>query len=138
VSFNLLAVLLAALSSMIVGTVWFRPRVFGDRWQALTGVDPNKPKRPGVVYTLSFVMGLLTATTLSAAASSTLALLGGSALVVAPIVAAVLWLGFTAATSAVHYLFEGRSPRVFAINVGHQLVTVLVMAVILGLFGFQK
>jgi len=135
-SFNLLAILLAAVSSMVVGTVWFLPRVFGNRWQALTGVDPNKPKRPAVVYSLSFVMAFLTATVLSAAASGAQELLGGGAIVVALATASVLWLGFIAATSAVHYLFEGRSPRIFAINVGHQLVTVLVMAAILGAFGF--
>ncbi len=135
-SFNLIAIMLAAVSSMVVGTLWFRPRVFGNRWQALTGVDPNKPKRPGVVYALSFVLALLTATGLSAAASGAQELLGGSAIVVALAVASGLWVAFIAATSAVHYLFEGRSPRIFAINTGHQLVTVLLMAVILGLFGF--
>jgi len=135
-SFNLLAIVIATVAGMLVGVIWFRPKVFGDRWQALTGVDPNKPRRPAVVFPLSFLMGAITAVTLSAAASSAVARYGGSPLVVTLVTASVLWLGFTAATAAVHYLFEGRHPAIFAINTGHQLVTALVMAVVIGLFGF--
>jgi small-conductance mechanosensitive channel len=132
---NLLAILLAAISSMIVGTIWFNAHVFGNRWQAITGVDPNKPKRPALVYTGSFVSALVTATVLALAVSCALAVLGGSRLLVALAAAGILWLGFTAATTAVHYLFEGRGIRLFLINSGHQLLTVLVMAVIVGLLG---
>lgn len=134
-SVNIIAILLAAVSSMIVGTIWFLPSVFGNRWQALTGVDPNTPKNRGLVYTLAFLAAVVTAAVLAGIVSLVHATLGGSYLLVALGVAAALWLGFTAATSAVHYLFEGRSKKIFAINTFHQLVTVLIMAVIIGLFG---
>lgn len=134
-SINLLAILLAGVSSMIVGTIWFLPAVFGNRWQALTGVDPNKPKNRGLVYTLAFLAALVTAAVLAGTVSLVHSALGGNYLVEALAVAGALWLGFTAATSAVHYLFEGRSKRIFAINTFHQLVTAIAMAVIIGLFG---
>ena len=132
---NFLAVLLAAISSMVVGTIWYLPSVFGDRWQAKTNVDPNKPKNKALVYTLAFLSAAVTAVVLAGATSVAAGELGGSFLVVALATASVLWLGFTAATGAVHALFEGRSPVIFAINSGHTLVTVLVMAVIIGLLG---
>ena len=132
---NLLAVLLAAVSSMVVGTIWYLPAVFGNRWQAKTNVDPNKPKNKAVVYTLAFLSAAVTAVVLAGATSVAAGELGGSFLVVALATASVLWLGFTAATGAVHALFEGRSPVIFAINSGHTLATVLVMAVIIGLLG---
>jgi hypothetical protein len=132
---NLLAVLLAGVSSMIVGTVWFMPPVFGNRWRARTGVDPNKPTRRVLVYALSFVAALVTAAVLAIASACVQVAIGGAPVVVTLITASVLWLGFTAATTAVHYLFEGRRPGIYVINMGHELATVLVMAVIIGLFG---
>ena len=135
-SFNLLAILLAAISSMVIGTIWYQHAVFGRKWMSYTSVDPLKPKKPAVVYSLSFVSAVVTAVVLSGAASLAHAQLGLDALPAALASAAALWLGFTAATSAVHYLFEGRQVGLFAISVGHQLVTSLLMAVILGLFGF--
>lgn len=130
---NLIAVLLAAISSMVVGTIWFLPAVFGNRWQAKTNVDPNKPKNRVLVYTLAFLSAAVTAAVLAGVTSVAHAELGGSFVVVALATASVLWVGFTAATGAVHALFEGRSPVIFAINSGHTLVTVLVMAIIIGL-----
>ncbi len=131
---NLLAILLAAVSSMVVGTVWFLPAVFGRAWMTRTTVDPNKPKRRGLVYTLAFLAAAVTAVVLAAGTSVAHDLYGGSYLVVALAVASILWVGFTAATGAVHALFEGRAAGIYLINAGHTLVTVLVMAVIIGLF----
>jgi hypothetical protein len=133
-----LAVLLAAVSSMVVGTVWFQPRVFGDRWQAITGKNPSRPRNPVGTYIGSFVSAAVTATVLWAATAVVAAAMGDgdgtSPLLIALVTATVLWAGFTAAPTAVHYLFEGRGVRLFAINSLHQLATALVMAVIVGLF----
>jgi hypothetical protein len=35
----------------------------------------------------------------------------------------------------VHDLFDGRDIRIFFITIGHELITILVMALIIGLFG---
>jgi len=134
-SVNLLAVLLAAVSSMVVGTLWYLPAVFGDRWQRITEVDPNKPKHRAAVYGGSFASAVVTAVVLAVASGIVHEATGGNTVLVALGTAGALWAGFTAAPAAVHYLFEGRAVRLFAINVFHQLATVLVMAVIIGLFG---
>ena len=39
VDINLWAVLLAAVSSMIVGSIWYMPAVFGNTWMKLTGTE---------------------------------------------------------------------------------------------------
>ena len=135
-SFNILAILLAAASSMVVGTLWFLPATFGNAWNTITGVDAMKPQRPAVVFPLSFLSAAITATVLSGAASLVAGMPGWAPLAASLIAAGALWLGFTAATTAVHYLFEGRSLRLYTINVGHLLVTALVMGLIVGLFGF--
>src|SRR3989304_2240917 len=37
VSINYLAVVVAAVASMIIGAIWYSPRVFGRRWWRVTG-----------------------------------------------------------------------------------------------------
>lgn len=42
---NYWAVLVVMVSSMIVGSVWYMPSVFGRRWAKLAGVDIADPKK---------------------------------------------------------------------------------------------
>jgi hypothetical protein len=135
VTINFLAVGLAALSSMIVGTIYYLPALFGNRLAALTGVDPNKPKRPVLTYVLTFVVSAITAYVLAYMISLTWASVGSAILLPALVTGFFLWLGFTAARMLVHDLFDGRDIRIFFITIGHELVTILVMALIIGLFG---
>ena len=38
---NYWAVILATLSSMIVGSIWYTPKVFGNYWMKTAGVTPS-------------------------------------------------------------------------------------------------
>jgi hypothetical protein len=133
---NYAAVALAAVSSMIVGTIWYLPAVFGRRFERLTGIDPTKPKRPAVTYAASFVASIVTASVLAYSTSLCFAHFGGPFALCALGTAILLWLGFTAARILVHDLFESRSIHVFFITAGHELVTALAMAAIIGLLGY--
>ena len=46
-----------------------------------------------------------------------------------------LWLGFTAARFVTHDLFEGRPWKLTLMNATHELITVVVMALIIGAMG---
>ena len=46
-----------------------------------------------------------------------------------------LWLGFIAARILTHDLFEGRPGKLTFLNLSHEFVTVMVMALIIGLIG---
>ena len=39
---NIWAVLLATLSSMVVGSVWYTPKVFGNYWMRVAKVTPER------------------------------------------------------------------------------------------------
>jgi len=133
VPINLFAVLLAAISSMVVGTVYYLPAVFGNQLAALTGTDRNKPKRATLTYILAFAAGLVTAHVLAYMSALTLEYFETTSIVPVLVTAFFLWLGFTAARMLVNDLFDARGVRVWAITVGHELITILVMAVIIGL-----
>jgi hypothetical protein len=41
---NFLAVLVASIVPMILGSIWYNPKVFGSIWMKEIGVDPDKVK----------------------------------------------------------------------------------------------
>jgi hypothetical protein len=49
--------------------------------------------------------------------------------------AAFAWVGFVATTMAVNYAFGGRTAKLYAIDVSHWLLVLLVMGAIIGAFG---
>lgn len=132
---NWIAILLATISSMVVGTIYYLPKVMGNRWQALTGADPNKPKSRPLAYGGSFVASAVLAIVLAGASDVASRSFGTPFLGAALLTASILWLAFTAGRMLVHELFESRPLAIWGITILHELITVLVMAVIIGLLG---
>ena len=46
---NFLALLLAALSTLVVGFIWYNPKVFGTIWMKETGIDPGEGAKPNMI-----------------------------------------------------------------------------------------
>ena len=134
VQVNYLAVVLAAVSSMVVGSVWYLPSVFGKTWAKLT---KSKMEGSAKVYVLTFVASFLTAYVLAHVGYLSHTFFKNSFMQDMLSTAFWLWLGFTAARFYVHDAFEGRDTKLFLINAAHELATVLVMALILGGFGVK-
>ncbi|MEO6513499.1 MAG: DUF1761 domain-containing protein [Candidatus Saccharimonadales bacterium] len=138
VDVNYLAIFLAALSSMVVGSLWYMPAAFGNAWMKMSGVkmEKNKGMSAGTavwVYGSVFVASLLTAYVLAHVTFLSHRFFGNSLLQDALSTAFWLWLGLTAARMYVHDTFEGRRKKLTLLNAAHELVTVLIMAVIIGL-----
>jgi hypothetical protein len=134
VDVNYLAVFLAAISSMLVGSIWYMPSVFGDSWSKLAKVDLKKMgANPAKAYGLTFVASLVTAFVLAHLSFIANHFYGNSFMYDALLTAFWMWLGFTAARLLVHDLFENRPSKLTALNAAHELVTILIMAVVLGL-----
>jgi hypothetical protein len=137
VQINVWAVLLAALSSMVVGSLWFMPAGFGKLWQKYSGVKPDRSKMTGGqmawMYGSVFVASLVTAYVLAHVTYVANSFFKSSFLIDALQTAFWLWLGFTAARLYTHDLFEGKRKKLTMLNAAHELVTVLVMAIIIGL-----
>ncbi len=136
VEVNWLAVVLATLSSMVVGAVWYTPQLFGKSWMKLTKVDPSKtPTNPGKIYGLTLLASLLTAFVLAHMSYMASQFFDTSFLSTAVTTAFWLWLGFTVSRLLVHDLFENRPIKLTVLNAGHELATVMVMALIIGGMG---
>ncbi len=130
---NFWAVTLAMLSTMVVGSVWYNPKVFGTYWQKVAKVTPTGTLidvvRP-VLITL--VVSFISAWVLAGAVFIAFSFYGGSFLVNAIATGLVLWAGFTAARFITHDAFDNRPRGLTVLNVAHELVTILVMSLIIG------
>jgi hypothetical protein len=139
VDINYLAVLLAALSSMVIGSLWYMPAVFGNAWMRMSGAKPDPSMNRGMkavwTYGTVFIASLVTAYVLAHVTFIANRFFGNGFLSDALQTGFWLWLGFTAARIYVHDTFEARRKKLTLLNAAHELVTVLVMALIIGAMG---
>jgi hypothetical protein len=132
---NYWAVLLATLSSMLVGTIWYAKGVFGTRWSKLANVDMDRPGSSAVgPIVVTVLVSFVTAWVLAGASTIAWHFYGGSYLMAAMFTALILWAGFTAARMITHDAFEGRPSALTTMNIGHELVTIAVMGLIIGVW----
>ena len=132
---NYIAVVGAVVASMIVGFVYYHPKVMGSRWMRAIG-HTDESIREGAgswVYGVVLVASFVTAWVLAGATWLSFQFYGGSYLVNALVTGVILWLGFTAARVIVHDSFDPRGFRVTPYTLLNGLVTVLAMALVIGL-----
>ncbi|TFD33921.1 DUF1761 domain-containing protein [Cryobacterium cryoconiti] len=133
---NIWAVLLATASSMVVGAIWYSRRVFGTYWMKAVGHDEQSVSTGSTApLVITVVVSFITATVLAGAAAIAQEFYGGDFLVNTLLTAVILWAGFTAARMVTHDAFDRRPSGLTVLNIAHELVTLLVMALIIGLFG---
>jgi hypothetical protein len=134
---NWLAILVAAISTMVLGFLWYSPVLFAKPWMREMGYDLNDKARMGEMkksagpaYGGSFVASLVSA--------FVLALLfnwfQNYTVRFGLLVGFHVWLGFVATVQFTGALFMKQSMKLFAINTGYQLVCYLVMGAILAVW----
>ncbi|MEE1621415.1 DUF1761 domain-containing protein [Zafaria sp. Z1313] len=133
---NLWAVIVATLSTMVVGSVWYTPKVFGNYWMRVAKVTPSGNAMDAVGPILvTLVVSFVSAWVLAGSAAIAHEFYGGNFLANVFVTGVILWAGFTAARFITHDAFEGRPVGLTVLNCVHELVTVLVMCLVIGLFG---
>lgn len=139
IEINYLAVLVAAVASMIVGWAWFGP-LFGKRWIALSGISMPETMTPEVKagmnksYALMFVGSLVMSFVLAHALALASATLNTGGLSGGLIGGFWNWLGFVAPVLLGPVLWEGKPWKLWVLNAGYYLVALCVMGVILSLW----
>lgn len=126
---NYFAVLTAAISTFIIGGLWYSPALFHRAWMSANGLTDADLARGGAakIFGIAFVLALLMAMNLAAFLSGPeTSLAWGTA------AGALTGLGWVAPAIATIALFERRSGRYIAINGGYFAVAFVVMGAILG------
>lgn len=119
--------LLAALASTIVGAVWYSPFLFGKLWMKLSGISYNfsdsEKKRKMITGTLGSFLGEI----FVAAALLLVPLITGASPF---ILSFIYWIGFMVPVMKDGPLYENRSWKVFFIQAGYRIVSLLVMSLV--------
>lgn len=135
VEINYAAVVLAAISTMVVGSTWYAPAVFGDLWMKLIGKSPKELRKDWnpLAYLYVFAASLITAFVLAHVTYLSNQFFENSFVHDALMTGLWLWLGMVAARILTHDVFERRPYRLTLLTVGHEFITIMVMALIIGL-----
>ena len=132
---NYVAVGGAAVASMVIGYLWYGP-IFGKKWMALSGITQDQisaSKKKGMVkeYALMFVGSLVMAYVLAHAFVFASTYMKVSGTMAGLSVGFWNWLGFIAPVTLGVVLWEGKSPKLWVLNNGYYLFSLLVMGAIL-------
>lgn len=138
VPINYLAVLAAAVVSMVIGSVWYGP-LLGKAWMKELGmkhkemtaaVKQEMMRAYGLMFVGSLVMAYVLAhvTTFASAYTQTTGVPAGL------MSGFWNWLGFVAPVTLGSVLWEGKSWKMWCINNGYYIITLLAMGVLLALW----
>lgn len=135
VPINYLAVVVAAISAMVWGFLWYGP-LFGKMWSKEMGWSEEamaeaKKKGMAMQYAIQVIGALLMAFVLSHALVFASAYLHESGLSAGLQTGFWNWLGFIVPISLGVVLWEGKSWKLWFLNAGYYLVVLLTMGVIL-------
>ncbi len=124
---NYFAIIVAALSTFMIGGLWYSPAVFGKAWMKENGFTEEGMKGGNMVkiFGVAFILALISAINLAMfmgpendpAMGAMWGFLAGA--------------GWVATFVGTHYLFERRSFKLFLINAGYSIVALTIMGVIL-------
>lgn len=124
---NIWAVLVAAVSSFLLGGLWYSPALFGGIWNAENGgvkQSSHPAKVFGVAFFFSLVAAVCFAIWLGSAPPLETALKAG----------ALAGIGFVAASFGINYQFAQRSFKLWLIDGGYHAVQFVLFGLILGLW----
>jgi hypothetical protein len=83
---------------------------------------------------ITFVVSFITAWVLAGATDIAFNFYGGAFFWSAVLTGIALWAGFTAARMITHDAFDRRPSSLTVLNLAHELVTIVVMAIIIGVW----
>lgn len=129
---SLWPILGAAVANVVLGMIWYHPKVFGASWMRLANVSPEAAERTKKQMPVRALFGFLASLVMAYVLANLGIVLG-----IFDIIGAVLdlafsaWIGFVAPVLLGAVLWEGKSMKLYAINAGFWLVSLIVMSVIL-------
>jgi hypothetical protein len=125
---NIWAVLLAAVSSFLVGGLWYSPLLFGKIWNRENG-SPAGSGHPAKVFGISFLFSLLAAACFGY-------LVGPSpSLETSVKLGALVGIGLVAASFGINYQFAQRTFKLWLVDGGYHAVQFLLFGLVFGLCG---
>jgi len=137
VNINYLAVVSAAVASMVIGFLWYGV-LFKKQWVSLMGITAESMARMKVsvnkAYLIQFIASLVMAYVLAHALIFASAYLGAEGVSAGVAAGFWNWLGFVVPVTLGIVLWENKPWSLWLINASHYLVSLVVMGVVLSLW----
>lgn len=130
---NLIAVTVAALINMVVGSLWYSPLLFGNKWIKLMGIggmDKPKMKTMAIQYGVTFAGAFVMCAILSYSLGYTFAYTA----IDGALVGFWLWLGFIATSSMGSVVFGGKPKTIYLIDASYYLAVLVVNGALLAVW----
>ena len=126
---NWIAVGLRAVSSLVLGAIWYSPALFARQWQTAAGLSEEQASsgNMGVIFGTAFLLSLVAAAVFAMFLGKEMSLGAATA---AGFAAGLCWV---AASYGINYLFEHRPMRLWLINGGYHTLQFTLFGLILGL-----
>lgn len=133
---NWMAVVAATVVSMVVGSVWYHPKVMGAKWQKLAKISDKQMKEMGwSAMVWAPVRSFLTAYVLFHIIVLANTFYANDFLVDALKTGLFVFVGFVGPLIYMHNGFEGKPNALSCIVISQEFVTVMAMALTIGLIG---
>ena len=127
-SINWLAVAASVVASMVIGYIYYLPKVFFNTWWVAIGKSLKEQPNPNPMI---WVFTILASAVEAVFVSLFLTTMGSTGLVAGLTAGFIIWLGFVAPTNLVNNLFAGRPAKVFFIEAGNHLLYLMAAGAIL-------
>jgi Protein of unknown function (DUF1761) len=130
VDLNWAAIFVVALVPIVLGALWYSPALFAEPWMRAVGRTKEELGGAGLGYVIGVVSALLMSYTLARIVrwAEVDDLWNGA------LVGLLVWLGLVATVLAATTYFGGRPRRLWVINAGYQLVALVVVGAIHGVW----
>ncbi len=133
VDVNLVAVLVCGIVSMVLGMIWYNPKVFGNVWMMASGINmTNPPERPASSGRAgSYIINFIGALVMAYVMAHFVYLMPAVGFAEGVKLGFWAWLGFVAVSMLGMVLWEGKPWKYYSIVAGYQLVNMALIAGIL-------
>lgn len=132
---NFWAVLVAALVQMGLGALWYSPMLFAKPWMALVGKTPESIKQtPSQKMAGMYIATCACALIMAYILAHFVVYTQSKTITDGLQTGWYAWLGFVATTSLVNTLFSGRSWKLYLIDAGYHLISLLAAGAILAIW----
>jgi len=127
---NWLAILVAGISSFVVGGIWYSPGLFGKAWMLVNDLSEDRIKQgnKGMIFGFTLIFSLVMSANLAMFLNDPKTDISWG------IIAGFLAGIWTFCAIAIHSLFELKSWKLIFINGGYSIVSLTLMGAILGIW----
>ncbi len=131
---NYPAMLVCVVIHMALGSVWYSPLLFGNKWLKMVKMSDRSPKQMKETMIRGMTVSVIGAIVMAFVLAIAMEYAGVVTFAGGMHVGLILWIGILAPSVAANYAFTQKSLALFAIDTLYPLVSMCIMGGILGVW----